>query len=76
MLDLIGHAGYLMLFTGTVLIVRKNVMGWWLRAAGELTWFGLGVAMQLSSVILWSLVFLVSDLWGIREWQRRTDARS
>lgn len=77
MIDLLGHVAYLFLMTGTYLVGRNNGIGWGVRAVGDVVWMGLGVAMGLSSIWLWSGVFLMIDISAWSKWRRaKLEARS
>ena len=69
MIDALGHLFYLFLVLGMVLISRRSAWGWALRLAGDLGWFSLGVALGLSSVMLWSAVFALIDFRGWQNWR-------
>ena len=73
MLDLIGHVAYVSIFVGMCLISRQRVGGWVFRFLGEATWVGLGVAMDMTSIWVWGIVFAVVDVYGFFTW--RVDAR-
>lgn len=72
MIDVIGHVAYMSLVLGMVLLSRRNVYGWLARFVGSATWLGLGIAMDMSSIWLWSAVFAVVDISGWRTWRHNT----
>ncbi len=71
-LDLLGHAAYVLLMLGTILVAKvpRCRRGWALRMSGTATWMGIGVAMAMSSIYLWSLVFLAIDAFGLKKAER------
>lgn len=68
MLDLFGHLGYLLLLLGQVFVSRKEPIGFFIRAMGGFIWFHIGWQLGLTSVYLWSLVFMTIDLYAYRRW--------
>ena len=73
MIDFIGHLAYIALVVGTYLITKKVAIGWAFRASGSATWTVLGILMSVSSIWLWSAVFLATDILGYRIWKRKQD---
>lgn len=73
MTDIVGHIGYLFTAVGLVLLRQKNKKGWIVRLIGEVIWTLLGVYMQMSSIWLWGLIFIVVDLSGYEEWRRKEE---
>ncbi len=70
MLDILGHIAYLFLMTGTYLAARNKPCGWALRAVGSAAWMGLGVSMGLTSIWIWSGIFLVNDISAWSKWRQ------
>ncbi len=66
--DVIGHFGYFFIALGMFLLAKKNILGWVSRFIGELTWLGLGVWMEMSSIWSWGLLFLFIEIYGFRSW--------
>lgn len=73
MIDIVGHVGYVLLVVGTYLVSRGKTCGWPLRAVGSATWVGVGVAMAMSSIWIWSTAFVTIDLVGWRRAWKKTD---
>lgn len=71
MIDALGHLGYVALLGGQLAISRRYAWGWALRVVGSLLWAGLGVAVGLTSIWIWSLAFVAVDLRGWLMWRRR-----
>lgn len=72
LIDLIGHVGYACLCGGTWALARGHRVGWIARLAGEVIWMLLGIALGMSSVILWGMVGTGVDGYGlIRNWKRQ-----
>lgn len=65
-LDNLGHAAYVALIAGQLLIAWEcGAAGWVLRVAGEATWAWIGWRMGMASIWLWSTVFAVVDIVGL-----------
>ncbi len=62
--DAWGHVGYVFLIAGTWVVVKRPTAGWLLRVAGSVVWLGVGVAIDMPSIWLWSVVFAGLDLRG------------
>ncbi len=73
--DLFGHLAYVGLVLGHVLVARKQRVGFLARALGGLCWAVLGIHLGLSSIVIWSLVFVGIDLYGWRRWTAQAPAR-
>ena len=71
MTDLVGHFGYLFLMAGQFLVSKNKTLGWTLRCSGDVVWIVLGTLLGMSSIIVWSAVFLGLDLNGWRLWRSR-----
>lgn len=71
--DVIGHIGYLFLFIGTRCLVSKKKYGWLFRVGGSLVWAALGVYLELTSIIIWSLIFAANDFMGWKRWNANKD---
>ena len=69
-LDLFGHAGYILLLVGQLLITKKRKIGFLIRLVGELGWGVIGLALGMSSIVIWSLVFAVVEVVGWVRWRR------
>lgn len=64
---LAGHLATVLVLIGTWMVARDRHLGWALRAAGNLTWFMLGLDMQVSAIWFWEGAASVVDLhklWG------------
>lgn len=76
MIDFFGHIGYLTIFIGVVLLSRHHPWGWIFRLVGEVIWFGVGIALGLSSVWMWGIVFICMDIYGWYKWRQENWWRS
>jgi hypothetical protein len=65
--DAAGHLAYAALLLGQWLVTGRHRHGFALRVAGSLAWAGLGLALGMSSIVLWSLAFAAVDA---RAWWR------
>jgi hypothetical protein len=68
MIDTLGHIFYAILLAGMVCLAAGWRIGWWFRIIGELGWVGLGLALGLSSIVIWGLIFVAIDLYGNYKW--------
>lgn len=64
--DFLGHLAYAVLIVGHALVARgkATALGFALRFCGSLGWAAIGLALGLSSLVVWSLAFAVLDLRG------------
>lgn len=76
MIDAFGHIGYVALVAGTWMVGRQRIYGWAVRAFGSAIWMALGYAMALSSIWMWSGVFLVTDCVGFYRWRVKDKEQS
>lgn len=70
MIDLFGHAGYLLIALGMYLLSRKDKFGWICRFIGESIWVYLGVYLGMSSIYIWGAIFMGIDLAGYYNWRK------
>ena len=70
-LDALGHVGYVLLVCGQLLIAHKTTIGWPTRLIGSALWCWLGYQMDMSSIVVWSAVFLVVDVVGWARWRTK-----
>ena len=78
MIDIFGHFGYALILAGMMLVSAKNPYGWALRLVGEFVWLLIGVHMEMSSMVLWGLVFAALDVRTFYTWireDRQSDAQ-
>ena len=61
MIDILGHAAYAVLMTGTWFAAKGWASGWLLRMLGDMGWLLLGLQMEMTSIIFWSAVFFLID---------------
>ena len=73
MIDLFGHLSYAAVMVGLILLARQNNYGWIVKLVGDLGWVGLGIAMGMSSIIVWGSLFVILDIAGWEKW-RQIDA--
>jgi len=69
-IDLLGHVFYVLIFWGTNQVAKKRKSGWVLRFIGEAGWAALGVALGLTSIWVWGMVFLANDAYGYLIWKQ------
>lgn len=67
--DIAGWVAYVVLFCGTMTLQNKNHIGWVLRGIGNLMWCVLGWHLQLTSVIVWGVIFMAMDIRGYLKWR-------
>ena len=68
--DVYGHIGYLYIALGMWLLSKKDIVGWIYRFLGELIWIIIGFHIQMTSIWLWGIVFMVIDLTGFFKWRK------
>ena len=66
-IDLIGHIAMAFIALGSLFlgIEKRRTTGWCLRMIGDATWVGLGIQLELSSIIIWESVFVGVDVVGL-----------
>lgn len=69
MIDFFGHIGYVALILGTWLLGKKHIAGWIFRGIGSGIWLVLGIATAMSSIWIWSSIFIVMDALGFYRWK-------
>ena len=69
--DLIGHFGYILLALGTFLLGKNRKTGWLFRIIGEILWIGIGLHINMTSIVLWGFIFIYLDIKGYITWQKR-----
>lgn len=63
-----GHLGYICIALGMFLLAKQIVWGWLVRFLGEAIWMYIGIKMKMSSVYIWSFIFLGMELYGFFSW--------
>lgn len=66
--DFIGHFAYLLAVIGTVYVSKKDKNGFLARVISDSIWFVIGLYLNLSSIFLWSIVFLIVDIRAYKKW--------
>ena len=66
--DFIGHFAYLLAVIGTIYVSKKDKNGFLARVISDAIWCVIGLYLNLSSIFLWSIVFLVVDIRAYRKW--------
>lgn len=74
MIDLFGHVAYLLIFLGMIALGRRKQIGWVLRLLGAAIWLVLGVQLGLTSIWMWEIVFIGTDLYGYYLWRKHEAA--
>lgn len=69
--DVLGHVFYVSLALGQWLVTNRSGWGFAVRIVGSLGWAAIGVAVGMSSIWFWSIVFAGIDLRGYLRWRRR-----
>lgn len=68
-LDMLGHLGYIFIALGVLVIGHyKHRLGWVCRFLGGGIWLAVGLAMNMSSIYLWSAVFMCIDFYSFWVW--------
>lgn len=75
MIDVFGHIGYVTLVLGVLMISHHRAQGWILRCLGSGIWFFIGLEMGMSSIWVWSAVFMAMDFYGWMQWRNWQKAR-
>ena len=70
-LDIAGHLSYILLAVGMFRLAIRQRDGWWFRFLGEAGWVVLGVEMQMTSIWVWGLFFMLLDINGFVNWRER-----
>ena len=70
MIDLLGHIGYIFIASGMYLLSQKDGLGWVCRFMGEMLWVGIGLYINMTSIWVWGVVFMIIDLYGLMTWRR------
>jgi len=68
--DIAGHIAYVFIMLGIVLIGRGNKIGMLSQLVGCIIWVGAGIALKLSSVIIWNIIIGLTCLHSYRNWKR------
>ena len=71
MIDLFGHIFYAFLLLGMICLAYGHRVGWWYRIIGEVGWVVLGVCLDLSSIVLWGMLFVGVDVVGLYRWTKQ-----
>ncbi len=67
-IDFIGHFAYLLSVIGTVYVSKKDKYGFLARAISDTIWCFIGLYLNLSSIFIWSIVFIIIDLRAFKLW--------
>lgn len=65
---------YVFIFAGILLLAQKRQLGWVMRFIGEVGWMLLGIALGMSSVVIWGVIFTIMDLYGYWSWRKDAHA--
>lgn len=61
--------------TGNVFVIKKNVIGQWLWAIGNLGWVMFDLSIGAYSQAFLFAVYLAMCVWGIIEWSRDANTK-
>jgi hypothetical protein len=68
--DIAGHIAYVFILLGIYLIGRGKRIGMLSQMLGCIIWVGAGIALGLSSVIIWNIVIGLVCIHSYRNWKR------
>jgi hypothetical protein len=68
--DIAGHIAYVFILLGIYLIGRGNKVGMLSQMVGCMIWVGAGIALKLSSVIIWNIIIGAVCIHSYRNWKR------
>jgi hypothetical protein len=69
--DLAGHLGYIIILCGTLLLGTKSKAGWIFRLIGDCIWVAIGVYIGMTSIVTWSAIFALNELYNFRKWSKK-----
>lgn len=61
---------------GNYFVIKKNVVGQWLWAVGNVGWIVFDVTIGAYSQAFLFAVYLAMCVWGIREWTKESKAKA
>ncbi len=64
-LDMLGHLGYFCLALGLFKIAKDDGTGWAFRLLGEGVWVIISLQIGLWSGVIWGVLFMIVDIFGI-----------
>jgi len=67
----LGHFGYVLLWSGQMLLALGHSEGWAIRVAGELIWLWIGVRLKMNSIWFWGIVGVAVEAYGWLAWTGR-----
>jgi hypothetical protein len=70
--DLAGHFAYIFIVLGIYLIGKRKRIGMLSQLAGCVIWVGAGIALKLSSVIIWNVIIGLVCIHAYRNWNNET----
>lgn len=65
--DIAGHVAYVFIMLGIWLVGRGDPKGFLAQLAGCVIWVGAGIALELSSVIIWNIIIGITCLLSYRK---------
>ncbi len=68
--DIAGHIAYVFIMLGILLIGRGNRVGMLSQLVGCAIWVGAGIALELSSVIIWNIIIGLVCIHSYRNWKK------
>jgi hypothetical protein len=68
--DIAGHIAYVFILLGIYLIGRGKKIGMLSQMLGCIIWVGAGIALKLSSVIIWNIIIGLVCIHSYRNWKR------
>jgi hypothetical protein len=70
--DIAGHIAYIFIVLGIYLIGRRKRIGLLSQAVGCVIWVGVGIALELSSAIIWNIVIGLVSVHAYLNWKDKT----
>jgi len=68
--DIAGHIAYVFIMLGIYLVGRGKRIGMLSQLLGCMIWVGAGIALELSSAIVWNIVIGLVCIHSYRNWKR------
>ncbi len=66
--DIYGHAGYVLIATGSLLIANHRAEGYFLHLVAAVIWIHIGVRVRMSSLWFWEAICIGTATYGYLNW--------